>query len=225
MSVAAADPRAHAARPWRVATLAPDFELLDVWQVPIAADPAQGDSFERFLAVFVEHGMRGHWPPYRLHPTSPRDLLHGVLLAGAAGLLAFRRGLGRVLRLDADRELAIPGRPEHRVRARLTAADRARDTGALPARIGAFEAVYAFADEALLEIANRTIHGLLHVSWVDAGGGRRTAVLAVYVKSRGFWSRVYMAVINPFRHVVVYPAWVAHVQRSWDACRAAAAPV
>jgi len=222
---AAGNPRAHAARPWRVATLAPDFELLDVWEVPIAADPARGESFERFLAVFVEHGMRGHWPRYRLDPTSPRDLLHGLLLTAAAGLFAFRGALGRVFRLDDDHEaLPIPGRMEHRVRERLAAADRARDTGALPPRIGAFETVYAFADEALLEIANRTIHGLLHVSWVDGGGGRRAAVLAVYVKSRGFWSRAYMALIHPFRHLVVYPAWISHVQRSWEACRSAAAP-
>ena len=44
----------------------------------------------------------------------------------------------------------------------------------LPRKVGgAFEPVYAFADEALLEIANRTIHALLHLSWVE--DGRRAA--------------------------------------------------
>ncbi len=220
-----ADRRAHAARPWRVHTLAPDFELLDLWEVPIAADPARGETFERFLAVFVADGMSGRWPRYRLRLTSPRDVVHGGLLLGAAGLLAFRRALGQVLRLDDDRDaLAIPGRVEHRVRERLADADRVRDTGVLPARIGAFETVYAFGEEALLEIANRTIHALLHVSWVAAGDGRRAAVLAIYIKSRGLGSRAYMALINPFRHLVVYPAWITHVQRSWEARRAAAAP-
>jgi hypothetical protein len=222
----AADPRRHAARPWRVHTLAPDFELLDLWELPLAADPARGETFERFLAVFVESGMSGRWPAYRLRPTSPRDLVHAALLAGTVGLLAFRRGLGRLLALDDDREqLAIPGRSEHRVRERLADADRARDTGALPPKVGgAFETVYAFADEALLEIANRTIHALLHLSWVENEAGRRSAVLAVYVKSRGWQSRFYMALINPFRHLVVYPAWISHLTRSWDARRPAAAP-
>ncbi len=90
----------------------------------------------------------------------------------------------------------------------------------LPARVGgAFEPVYAFADEALLEIANRTIHALLHLSWVETAGGRRGVVLAIYVKSRGWYSRAYLALIRPFRHLVVYPAWMAHVARSWQALR------
>lgn len=223
--MSAADPRRHAGCPWRVHTLAPDFELLDLWELPIAADPARGETFARFLAVFIESGMTSHWPAYRLRPTSPRDLMHGALLAGAVGLFAFRRLLGRVLALDGDRErLAVPGRSEHRVRERLDDGDRTRDTGVLPSRVGPFETVYAFADEALLEIANRTIHGLLHLSWVDDGRGRRTAVLAVYVKSRGVGSRIYMALINPFRHLVVYPAWISHVTRSWEARRTADAP-
>jgi hypothetical protein len=75
---------------------------------------------------------------------------------------------------------------------------------------GAFELVYAFPGEALLEIANRTIHALLHISWLEVRGGRRTAVLTVYVKSRGLQGRAYMALIQPFRHLVVYRAWIEH---------------
>jgi hypothetical protein len=222
--IIAADPHAHAARPWRIRTLAPDFELLDVWALPITADPAHGDTFARFLEVFVDSGMTSHWPTYPLRPTSPRDVVHGALLIGAVGLFAFRRFLGRVLALDSDRErLPIPGRAEHRVRQRLEPADRVRDTGALPPRVGSFETVYAFADEALLEIANRTIHGLLHLSWIETGDGRYRAELAVYVKSRGLGSRFYLALIGPFRHWIVYPAWLGHVARSWDARRTAGA--
>jgi hypothetical protein len=149
--------------------------------------------------------------------------VHAARLAGMLALLELRRFLGRVLALDGDRDLPIPGRRETRVRARLDAADRARDTGLLPARVGgAFETVYAFADEALLEIGNRTIHALLHLSWVETGPGRRNVVLAVYVKSRGWQSRAYLALIRPFRHLVVYPAWIAHLTRSWQVLRPAA---
>jgi hypothetical protein len=110
------------------------------------------------------------------------------------------------------------------VRARLDDDDRRRDSGALPRRVGgAFEPVYAFPEEALLEIANRTIHALLHLSWVEVPGGRRAAVLAVYVKSRGWQSRAYMGLIQPFRHAVVYPAWIEHLTRTWRHLRPASA--
>lgn len=220
------DSVAHRARPWRVHTLAPDFELLDLWEVPLAADPARGDTFEAFLRVFVDRGTGGRWPVYPLRPRSLGDALHGARLAGMVTLLELRRWLGRVLALDADRDLPIPGRREHRVRARLVDADRARDTGALPATVGgAFETVYAFADEALLEIANRTIHALLHLSWVETAGPHRAVVLAIYVKSRGWQSRAYLALIRPFRHSVVYPAWIAHLTRTWQLLRPSAQPL
>jgi hypothetical protein len=155
-----------------------------------------------------------------LRPSSVADAVHAGLLAGTVALFQLRWLLGWVFGLDADRALPIPGTRETRVRARLDDADRGRDSGVLPARVGgAFEAVYAFADEALLEIANKTIHGLLHLSWVATADGRRSVVLAVYVKSRGWSSRAYLALIRPFRHLVVYPAWIAHLTRTWAALR------
>jgi Protein of unknown function (DUF2867) len=216
-----ADVAAHCARPWRVHTLAPDFELLDLWELPLDADPLRGESFADFLRVFIASGTES-WPVYRLRPTSLADATHAARLGGAAALLWLRRALGRVFALDADRALAIPGRSEQRVRERLDDADRARDLGVLPSRVGsAFEPVYAFDDEALLEIANRTIHALLHLSWVPAASGHRFVVLAVYVKSRGWQSRAYLALIRPFRHAVVYPAWIAHMTRTWQVLRPA----
>jgi hypothetical protein len=136
-------------------------------------------------------------------------------------LLSFRRVLGRILALDdGGAASSVPGCSETRVRARLDDSDRIRDTGALPRKVGgAFEPVYAFGDEALLEIGNRTIHALLHLSWVENEGGRCSVVLAVYVKSRGWQSRAYLALIRPFRHLVVYPAWIAHLTRTWAVLR------
>ena len=212
-----ADPRAHRARSWRVHTLAPDFELLDLWEVPLHADPTRGETFPEFLRVFLTAGAAA-WPLYSLRPRSLADALHAARLGGALALIELRFVLGRLFALDTDRSLAIPGQRENRVRARLDDADRARDLGVLPDKVGgAFEPVYAFPEEALLEIANKTIHALLHLSWVEAEPGRRSVVLAVYVKSRGWQSRAYMALIKPFRHWVVYPAWITHLRRTWAA--------
>jgi hypothetical protein len=218
-----ADVAAHRARPWRVHTMAPDFELLDLWELPVEADPARGETFGSFLEIFLSTGAAS-WPVYSLRPRSLGDVAHLVRLCGAAALFGLRDVLGRVLSLDDDDgSRPIPGTWETRVRSRLTADDRARETAVLPARwAGAFETVYGFADEALLEIANRTIHGLLHLSWVEAPDGRRRVVLAVYVKSRGAGSRFYLALIRPFRHAVVYPAWIGHVLRTWHVRRPAA---
>jgi hypothetical protein len=80
--------------------------------------------------------------------------------------------------------------------------------------------VYLFADEALLEISNRTIHALLHLGWVDCDAGAKTVELAVYIKSRGRWSDAYMAVIQPFRHLFVYPPWIQRLTRRWNEGRA-----
>jgi hypothetical protein len=216
-----ADVAAHRARPWRVHTLAPDFELLDLWEVALPGSAAE-EGFADFLRVFVASGVE-QWPVYRLRPTSPADVVHAARLVGAVALFGLRRVLGRLLALDADRALRIPGRKEMRVRERLVDADRARDTGVLPARVGAaFEPVYAFGDEALLEIANRTIHALLHLSWIEPAPGRRSVMLAVYVKSRGWQSRAYLSLIRPFRHLVVYPAWIAHLTRTWAVLRPSA---
>jgi hypothetical protein len=219
------DAHAHRTRPWRVHTLASDFELLDLWEIAIDADPERGESFERFLHLFAEVGMASSWPVYSLRPRSRADVAHVVRLGGMMGLVAFRRLLGRLFALDDDGG-PVPGCRETRVRARLDASEGARDTGALSCKVGgAFEPVYAFADEALLEIGNRTIHALLHLSWVERQRGRYRVVLAVYVKSRGWQSRAYLGLIRPFRHHVVYPAWLGHLTRTWAAERGRRDPI
>jgi len=62
-------------------------------------------------------------------------------------------------------------------------------------------------------MSNRTIHALLHLSWL--GGDPPRARLAVCVKHRGLGSRAYMALIKPFRYAIVYPSWIRGIQRRW----------
>jgi hypothetical protein len=68
-----------------------------------------------------------------------------------------------------------------------------------------FRSVYLTHDEWAAELANRTVHGVMHMSWVpdDAGGYR--GQMAVLVKPNGLFGRLYMAGIAPFRHLFVYP--------------------
>jgi hypothetical protein len=70
-------------------------------------------------------------------------------------------------------------------------------------------------DEWALEIANRTVHGVLHLGWVpdDAGGYR--GQMAVLVKPNGVLGTIYMAAITPFRHLIVYPSMLREIGRAW----------
>ena len=63
-----------------------------------------------------------------------------------------------------------------------------------------------YKNEAAAEISNRTVHGVVHLGWVDRGEGRYQGEMAVYVKPRGAFGKGYMLLIKPFRHLIVYPA-------------------
>jgi Protein of unknown function (DUF2867) len=39
---------------------------------------------------------------------------------------------------------------------------------------------------------------------------------AVYVRSVGWWTPLYMAAIDPFRKLIVYPSLVRSVRANWD---------
>ena len=72
-----------------------------------------------------------------------------------------------------------------------------------------FVPVYQEPDEVLSRITNRTVTAFLHISLVD-----RHPRLAVYVRPNGAFGRGYMALIEPFRQWVVYPALLAASARA-----------
>jgi hypothetical protein len=78
-----------------------------------------------------------------------------------------------------------------------------------------FQPLYLTDDEYAAEIANRTVHGILHLGWVpDESGGYR-GEMAVYVKPNGLLGNAYMAAIRPFRHRIVYPPMLREIGRGW----------
>ncbi len=78
-----------------------------------------------------------------------------------------------------------------------------------------FSSLYLTDDEFAAEIANRTMHGVLHLGWVEDGRGGHRGQLAVLVKPNGLLGSAYMAAIGPFRHLVVYPAMLRQIGRTW----------
>ena len=61
------------------------------------------------------------------------------------------------------------------------------------------------------------MHALLHVGWVEDGEGGYRGQMAVLNKPNGLLGRGYMALIKPFRYLIVYPALLRTVGRRWDA--------
>jgi uncharacterized protein DUF2867 len=189
----------HAAHPWVIARIAPDFELLDAWALPVEGDAADFDPF--------------------LDAVSSFDPEHAESLPTRA-LFRLRFRLGELLGWDERAaKRPIPGCTETSLRDRLP--DDLRSATPYPA-IGAihgFVPLYRTGDEWAGEISNATVHGVLQLAWVAQGDGRYRGRLGVYVKPRGRSGAAYMALIGPFRHLVVYPALLRQIGRAWQARR------
>ena len=201
MKLTAADDRKHA---WRVHEIARDFTLLDVWGFPIRADPARHETFDDFARIVAANG-----------PATGSAITDW--------LLALRTKLGATFGWDRrNHALSIPGCRETSLAARLTDADRARNRAAelhpMWHPVVDLRVVYFFEDEALVELSNDTVHALLHLGWVDApeNASFKTPQMAIYIKSRGVMTKLYMGIIEPFRFVFVYPMWIRCITQAWN---------
>jgi hypothetical protein len=193
---------AHEAHPWVIGEIAPDFKLLDVWALPVQGGPHEFRAFLETMASF--------------DPTNAGS-------AVSRALFWVRLRLGALFGWDdATKKRPIPGCSESTLTARLP--DRLRGSAKtdlisekMQRVAGGFTPLYETDDECAAEISNDTVHGILHLAWVDEGDGRYRAQMGVYVKPRGRLGEIYMKLIEPFRHLIVYPSLMRHIGRVWDA--------
>lgn len=97
----------------------------------------------------------------------------------------------------------------------LTAEDREksiREPGS--ATIRPFHLIYEFENEALDETINATVHAFSLMAMEPTSDGH-VVYWAIYVKKVSFWTPVYMALIDPFRRFLVYPAIIRKVEQAW----------
>jgi hypothetical protein len=186
---------AHTDRPWRIHELTHDFHLEDVWALPTPGGP--GD-FPRLLERFA-----GGDPAQE----------SGSFVARA--LWTIRWKLGALLGWD-DPDTGLGARVpslRDRLPADLRDGPRGPDFSELP-----FEPVYLTDDEFAAEIANKTVHGVLHLAWVadPAMPDGHRGQMAVLVKPNGLLGNAYMAAIRPFRHRIVYPPMLRRIERDWQ---------
>lgn len=183
---------AHACRPWRVHELAGDFRLEDVWGLPTPGGP---DDFPRLVRLMAS------FDPSRSS---------GVVCV----LFAIRRKVGELLGWDQPQAGVEPS--VRTLRDRLPA-DLCGATSDLTPEELPFSTLYLTEDEWALELANQTVHAVLHLGWVpDEAGGHR-GQMAVLVRRNGLLGSLYMTAITPFRHLIVYPQMMRQIEREWRA--------
>jgi hypothetical protein len=181
---------AHTSHPWRIHEIAPDFRVEDVWGLPL--ENLNPEDFPRAVEVFAGFDTE--------RSSSPVVRTLFALRWKVGGLLGWDEdgaGIGTRVptlrdRLPSDLREAQPG-PEF---------------DSLP-----FNSLYLLEDEFAAEVANETMHGLLHLGLVPDGNGGYRGQMAVLVKPNGLFGRAYMAAIRPFRHLIVYPLLSRDLER------------
>jgi len=126
-------------------------------------------------------------------------------------LLRLRFFIGGMFGLDRTPSTTA----HHAFAERLTAADRARSFVPAGARDGPFRVVYRFENEQLVELVNRTAHAAALSALVETANTYRF-YFAVYVRNVGRLTPLYMALIGPFRKLVVYPSLLRSVSARWQ---------
>jgi len=178
----------HTARPWRIHEVTTDFHVLDVWALPTPGGPDDFGHLVRLMAT--------------LDPAQTSPVVRA--------LFAIRWTIGRVFGLDR-KETGLGARVR-RLRDRLPA-----DLADTPIDFDThlFTPLFVTDDEFAMEIANQTVHGVMHVGWVPDGTGGHRGQMAVLVRPNGALGVAYLAAIAPFRHLVVYPLMMRDIGRAW----------
>src|SRR5712664_2180074 len=175
----------------RCHALLSDVPLHDVWAIPLNGG-GSGRSIRDARAILF--GDR-----------SPQTNV------AVRGLFGLRWAVGRAFGWDDERH-DPPGMSYIH---RLTEADRSQSHVPPGTREGPFRVLYVLGDEALSELRNATVHAFLALALRPSPKGY-TLYLAIYVKPVSRLTTLYMALIDPFRRLAVYPALGRHAQQCWS---------
>jgi hypothetical protein len=179
----------HTSRPWRIHEITSDFRLEDVWALPVRGEESDFPALVQSIAA--------------------GDPSQGPWLARA--LWTIRWKVGKLLGWDE----AEAGLGERVPTLRQCLPGDLLDAPGPGFEALPFTSLYLIENEFAAEIANRTMHGVVHLSWVADGTGAYRGQMAVLVKPNGLLGAAYMAAIRPFRHLIVYPAMMRQIERDW----------
>lgn len=178
------------ALPLRAHEFLADVDLVDVWRLTLRGGPPL--TLQSAMKVFADIEKR------RVDPAS-------------RALFALRSWLGRVFKWDAPDPMVASRSYINR----LTANDVVRSLEKPGSRRGFWHTVYTFEKEGLGEVINRTVHAFLLFTLVRNTGHSSTVFWAIYVKPVSRFTPFYMALINPFRRRLIYPALIRRYEEAW----------
>ena len=176
----------------RCHALLSDVPLHDVWAIPLNGG-GPGRRIQDARAILFENTCR---------PTNN---------FAVRTLFALRWKLGKAFGWDDERHDPPITSYVHR----LTQTDRSHSQILPWIREGPFRVLYVFDREALSELRNATVHAFLALALTPSPEGY-TLYMGIYVKPMSRLTPFYMALIDPFRHLVVYPALGKHIQQRWS---------
>jgi hypothetical protein len=126
-------------------------------------------------------------------------------------LLGIRLFVGRLFGWDHE----PPATAAKTFATRLIDTDHSRSLAAAGTRDGFFRVVYRFENEQLVELINRTVHAAALSTLVETATVYRF-YLGVYIRRVSCFTPFYMALIDPFRKMIVYPSLLRSVRARWD---------
>ena len=176
--------------PLRAHSLLREVPVHDVWRVALPSGGIPDDA-GRSRRLRVGEAVAA------LEPAGAR-----ALRAPVAELVASLMGSSR----RASRSLVLPVAAE---RGGSAAIDRT--AGHLD---GPFCLLYVHPMEAVSEIRNATVHGFL-VWALQPAADDYELFWAIHVRPVNAWTAPYLALIDPFRRGVVYPALLRRIHESW----------
>jgi Protein of unknown function (DUF2867) len=127
------------------------------------------------------------------------------------GLFALRALLGRLFGWDPDMHTHPGTSSLHRLSSAI------KHRSALPpgALDGPFRVLYVLERESLAKVRNATVHAFLASVLTETPCGYRL-YWAVYVQPVSRLTPLYMALIEPFRRCIAYPAIFRRIRRAWE---------
>jgi len=124
-------------------------------------------------------------------------------------LLKIRFFIGRLLRWDSESGASDT------FANRLTDTDCSKSLVPVGTRDGFFRVVYRFENEQLVELINRTVHAGALTALIETPTAYRF-YFGVYIHSVSRFTPFYMALIDPFRKLIVYPSLLRSVRARWN---------
>ena len=176
--------------PLRAHSLLHDVPVHDVWRVALpGGGPARTMKDVRDVLETARHSQRLSLP--------------------VRALFSLRWSLGRLLRWDSP-----PAEAEASFCSRLSETDRQQSIVEPGTLDGPFTVVYVHAMEAVSEVRNATVHGVLVWALEPTSTGYQL-LWAIHVLPVGIWTKPYLALIDPFRRWLVYPALLRRIHETW----------